>query len=249
MLYKTEGIVIKSTEYRDADKILSIYTKNYGKITAIAKGVRKTKSKFGSSLELLTHSIFLIYKGRNIDIINQTEILESFFPISKQFIKFAFAINCAEVINKLCEDRETNRDLFFLLKETLHLLKTAKEPKLLSLSFKWKVLNIIGYRPSLDRCSGCNKKMEDMGGIFFRIDEGVIACSECIIKDKSNYVKVSDYFIRLLRKILVTPLSVISKTAIHDKRIEELGKITNIYLDYYSDSIFKTDGFLKKLAD
>ena len=62
MLYKTEGIVLKSTEFKEADKIVTIYTKNYGKISAIAKGVRKIKSKFESSLEILTHSIFLIYK-------------------------------------------------------------------------------------------------------------------------------------------------------------------------------------------
>ena len=61
MLYKTEGIVLKSMEYQEADKIVTIFTKDYGKITAIAKGVRKTKSKFGSSLEILTHSVFLFY--------------------------------------------------------------------------------------------------------------------------------------------------------------------------------------------
>ena len=108
MLYKTEGIILKSTEYEEADKIVTIYTKNYGKITAIAKGARKTKSKFGSSLEILTCSVFLFYKGRNIDIVSQAEILESFFSASKEVIKFAFAANCVEVVNKLTEEREIN---------------------------------------------------------------------------------------------------------------------------------------------
>ncbi|GAJ03578.1 unnamed protein product, partial [marine sediment metagenome] len=123
MLYKTEGIVLKSIEYQEADKIVTIYTKDYGKITAIAKGVRKTKSKFGSSLEILTYSIFLFYKGRNLDIVSQTEILESFFSTSKEVIKFAFAANCVEVVNRLTEEREINIGLFNLLKEVLHYLR------------------------------------------------------------------------------------------------------------------------------
>jgi len=142
MLYKTEGIVLKSTEFEEADKIVTIYTKNYGKISAIAKGVRKTKSKFGSSLEILTHSIFLIYKGRNIDIVSQTEILESFFSTSKEVIKFAFAVNCVEVVNKLTEEREINIGLFNLLKEVLHYLRKTDDPKLLTLSFKWQTMSL-----------------------------------------------------------------------------------------------------------
>jgi len=94
MLYKTEGIVLKSTEFKEADKIVTIYTKDYGKITAIAKGVRKIKSKFGSSLEILTHSVFLFYKGRNIDIVSQTEILESFFLQAKMLLNLHLPLLC-----------------------------------------------------------------------------------------------------------------------------------------------------------
>jgi len=247
MLYKTEGIVLKSVEYQDADKIVTLYTKNYGKIQAIAKGVRKTKSKFGSSLEVLTDAIFLVYKGRNIDVISQSEILESFFSTSKEILKFALAINCAEVVNKLSEEREANQNLFFLLKEILHYLKEAKEPKLLALSFKWQVLRLIGYKPSLYRCCRCNKKIETQKEIFFRVDEGGIACNQCTMSDKSKYIRVSKYIITLIRKILTTSLSIISKAVIPDNRIKELEEITNMYLAYYSDKIFRTDEFLKSL--
>jgi len=242
MLYKTEGIVLKSMEYQEADKIVTIYTKNYGKITAIAKGVRKTKSKFGSSLEILTHSIFLIYKGRNMDIVSQTEILESFFSTSKEVIKFAFAANCVEVVNRLTEEREINIGLFNLLKEVLHYLRESNDPKLLTLSFKWQTMSILGYRPSLDHCCRCNKSVENQKEMYFNIKEGGLVCNNCIVKDKEGCVKVS-----LLRKILITPLSTISNATIPDKKMKELEKLTDLYIAYHSEKSFKTDRFLKSL--
>ncbi len=247
MLYKTEGIVLKSMEYEEADKIVTIYTKNYGKITAIAKGVRKTKSKFGSSLEILTHSNFLIYKGRNIDIVSQTEILESFFSTSKEVIKFAFAVNCVEVVNRLTEEQEINIGLFNLLKEVLHYLKGSNDPKLLTLSFKWQTISILGYRPSLDHCCRCNKSVEEQKEIYFNIKEGGLVCNNCIAKDKEGCVKVSLYFNKLVRKILNTPLSTISNATIPVKKMKELEKITDLYIAYHSEKSFKTDRFLKSL--
>ena len=247
MLYKTEGIVLKSMEYQEADKIVTIYTKDYGKITAIAKGVRKTKSKFGSSLEILTYSIFLIYKGRNLDIVSQTEILESFFSTSKELIKFAFAANCVEVINRLTEEREINIGLFNLLKEALHYLRESNDPKLLTLSFKWQTMSILGYRPSLNHCCRCNKSVEDQKEMYFNIKEGGLVCNNCIAKDKEGCVKVSLYFNKLVRKILITPLSTISNATIPDKKMKELEKITDLYIAYHSEKSFKTDRFLKTL--
>jgi len=234
-------------EYQEADKIVTIFTKDYGKITAIAKGVRKTKSKFGSSLEILTHSVFLFYKGRNIDIVSQTEILESFFSTSKEVIKFAFAANCVEVVNKLTEEREINIDLFNLLKEVLHYLRESNDPKLLTLSFKWQTMSILGYRPSLNHCCRCNKSVEDQKEMHFNIKEGGLVCNNCIAEDKEGSINVSLYFVKLLRKILITHLSTISNATIPDNKEKELEKITNVYIGYHSEKIFKTDEFLKSL--
>jgi len=247
MLYKTEGIVLKGMEYEEADKIVTIFTKNCGKITAIAKGVRKTKSKFGSSLEILTHSIFLFYKGRNIDIVSQTEILESFFSTSKEVFKFAFAANCVEVVDKLTEEREINVGLFNLLKEVLHYLRISNDPKLLTLSFKWQTMSILGYRPSLNHCCRCNKDIKDQKEMYFNIKEGGLICNNCIAVDKERCVKASLYFNKLVRKILITPLSTISNATIPDERMKELEKITDLYIAYHSEKSFKTDTFLKNL--
>jgi len=247
MLYKTEGIVLRSSEFQDADKIVTILSKNNGKIMAIAKGVRKTKSKFGSSIENLTCANFLMYKGRNLDIINQSQIIDSFFRTSRDLNKYALAINAAEVINKLTIEREVNVSLYMLFKQLLIHLKTAKDPMLLALSYKWKVLHNIGYKPSLSHCYICGKKNEGSKALFFRIADGGVTCNQCAIRDKSEYLKITEYFTRLLRRIFITPLSLISKASIPIERIKELENLTNIYLNYYSDNIFKSERFLKNI--
>jgi DNA repair protein RecO (recombination protein O) len=96
-LFRTEGIVLKSIKLNEADKIITIFSNDYGKIRGIAKGVRKTKSKFGSSLENLSIVKLLIYKGKNLNIISQTDIVNSFFSKCKNLFKYGLAINCAEI--------------------------------------------------------------------------------------------------------------------------------------------------------
>jgi len=247
MLYKTEGIILKSYEYQDADKIVSIYSEKQGKIKAIAKGVRKTKSKFGSSMEVLTCAEFLFYRGRNLDIVSQSKIIDSFFGTCADLKKYALAINCAEVINKLIEDKEINLNLYTLFKEFLRYIKEAKDPVLLALSFKWKVLGIIGYKPALYRCYKCQKKTENEQYMFFKIPDGGITCDECARLYSGDYIKITRYFVKLLKKIFIASLLSISKATIPEIRRQELERLTNIYLTYYSDSIFKTERFLREI--
>lgn len=248
MLYRNEGIVLKSIEYGDADKIVTIYTKNYGKVQAIAKGVRKTKSKFGSSLEILTDAIFLFYKGKNIDIISQTEILESFFSTCKDVKRFAFASNCAEIINKLTEERDTNIALFTLLKNTLHYLKKAKDPQLLNLAFKWKAITNLGYRP-LFSFYGQESNLAEKRNIskYFSIKDGGIISNNSSKRDSAEYLPISDYFIDVVKKIIIIPISTLAHYAIPESRLKELDEITETYLLYHSDKIFKTRSFLESL--
>ncbi|GAI50708.1 unnamed protein product, partial [marine sediment metagenome] len=148
---------------------------------------------------------------------------------------------CVEVVNKLTEEREINIGLFNSLKEVLHYLRESNDPKLLTLSFKWQTMSILGYRPSLDHCCRCNKRVEEQKDMHFNIKEGGLVCNNCIAKDREGCIKVSLYFNKLVRKILIIPLSTISSATIPDERMKELEKITDLYIAYHSEKSFKTD--------
>jgi DNA repair protein RecO (recombination protein O) len=125
-LFRTEGIVLKSMRLNEADKIVTIYSCDYGKIRGIARGVRKTRSQFGSSMENLTIIKVLLYKGKNINTISQSEIISSFFPQTKDLFQYGIAIQCAEIVDKLTADEDPNRRVYTLFKKFLLLLKDEK---------------------------------------------------------------------------------------------------------------------------
>ena len=142
--YKTEGIVLNRKNFGEADKLLTIYTKHYGKIRAIAKGIRKTTSRKAGSLELFNHCVLFLAKGRNLDIITETQTINSFRLWRKNLTKVGVAYYFCELVDKLTPDGQSNRNVFELLKE--YLVKISDNGLLaLSRSFEENLLNELGF--------------------------------------------------------------------------------------------------------
>jgi DNA repair protein RecO (recombination protein O) len=110
--YKTEGIILKRTNYGEADRILTIYTKHYGKIKAIAKGVRKITSRKGGNLELFNHCTLFLARGRNLDIVTEVQLLDSFPRLGRSLAKTADAFYIVELVDQLTPEGQVNRRVF-----------------------------------------------------------------------------------------------------------------------------------------
>jgi len=113
--YKTEGVILKRSNYGEADRILTIYTKHYGKIRAMAKGVRKITSRKGGNLELFNHCVLFLAKGRNLDIITEAQVVKSFSRLGDDLEKAASAFYLVELVDQLTPDGQVNRQVFDLL--------------------------------------------------------------------------------------------------------------------------------------
>ena len=136
--YKTEGIVIKRVNFGEADRILTIFTKHYGKIKAIAKGVRKVTSRKGGNLELFNQVILFLSEGKNWDIITEAEAVNSFENLRKNLTFVGRAFQIAEVVDRLTAEREESRKVFELLIEALSGKKNVKE-------FEIELLKELGF--------------------------------------------------------------------------------------------------------
>lgn len=136
--YKTEGIVIKRVNFGEADRILTIFTKHYGKIKAIAKGVRRVKSRKGGNLELFNQVILFLSEGKNWDIITEAEAINSFENLRKNLTFVGRAFQIAEVVDRLTAEREESRKVFELLIEALSGKKNVKE-------FEIELLRELGF--------------------------------------------------------------------------------------------------------
>lgn len=144
--YKTQGIVIKRINFSEADKILTIFTNNYGKIRCLAKGIRKLTSRKAASLELFTLSAVFLAKGKNLDIITETKIINSFSAFRKDLKKVALAYKFCELTDRLTADNQSNRLLFSLLKHSLLELCGPKvNTPALAFNFKKKLLQATGF--------------------------------------------------------------------------------------------------------
>src|ERR1051326_7826766 len=114
-LYKEQGIVLRTMKLGEADRIVTVLTQGTGKIRAVAKGIRKTRSKFGARLEPFTHVDLLLYKGRELDIVTQAEIITSFRAIRDDYTRFAAGEMILEGADRATDDRERNTRMFMLL--------------------------------------------------------------------------------------------------------------------------------------
>ena len=146
--YKTEGIIIKRKNFGEADRILTVLTKNQGKIQVKATGVRKIQSRRSSHVELLNHSTLFIYKGRGIlPVLTEAETLNSFQEIKDDLTKVGFSYHLCELVDGLCAENQENRQVFFLFRETLEYL--SKEEDMVSVihEFEAELLTLLGFWP------------------------------------------------------------------------------------------------------
>ncbi|HUS59874.1 MAG TPA: DNA repair protein RecO [Nevskiaceae bacterium] len=142
--YKTEGVILKRINFGEADKILTIYSKHYGKIKALAKGVRKITSRKGGNVELFNQVIIFLARGRNLDILTEVQVLNSFKEWRKNLSKVGTAYYFCELVDKLTPEGQPNQAVFRLLKDSLN--KIGQEKRLgLTRAFEEKLLEELGF--------------------------------------------------------------------------------------------------------
>jgi len=176
-LYKEQGIVLRSIKLGEADKIVTILTQGSGKIRAVAKGIRRTSSRFGARLEPLTHVSLLLYSGRNLDTVTQAEIISPFLVIRDHFNLIAAAETMLESVDKVAEEHERNVRLFMLLLTGLRALELdPADPAAVAESFLLKLLSVSGFHPSLSACAVCGAPGPHQR---FAAGQGGIVCVHC----------------------------------------------------------------------
>lgn len=142
---KTEGVVIKRNNIGEADKILTVFTKNEGKISIKANGIRRVPSRRSAHVELLNHSHMTLYVGLRLPILTEVQTISTFSEIKEDLTKVGFAYHICELIDGLLPERQENRTVFFLLCNTLSTLNTQCDTVLTVHEFEVELLTLLGY--------------------------------------------------------------------------------------------------------
>jgi DNA repair protein RecO (recombination protein O) len=156
VLYRDEGVVLRTHKLGEADRIVVLLTAGRGKVRAVAKGVRKTKSRFGGRLEPPGHVKLLLHEGRNLDVITQAETVSAFRVLREDLDRMTDAMALVEAVDQVAQEGEPNQPLFRMLTGALRALGEApSRPPLLVGAFYWKLLALEGVAPVLDQCVQC----------------------------------------------------------------------------------------------
>lgn len=176
-LYRDEAIVLRTQKLGEADRIITLLTRRHGKIRAVGKGVRRTKSKFGSSLEPFTHIDLQCYAGRELDIVTQTQILVSYNAVTGSYPRYTAATAMLETADRFTEEREPALRVFLLLSGGLKALHSGEhEPSMVLDAFVLRTLAISGYAPGLDQCARCGAPGPHLS---FHVPSGGSVCPDC----------------------------------------------------------------------
>jgi DNA repair protein RecO (recombination protein O) len=198
---RSEAIVLRARKVRDTSKIVVFFTKRFGKVSAMAKGSLRPKSKFGSSLEILTHGLIIYYakENRNVHTLSHSETLNPFTDVKADFAKLAYASVAIEILERFAPPEEPNEDLFDLAILALREFDAAarEELEVVLASYLLKLLHLVGYGPSLSTCVKCGKSIGD-GEASFGLLSGGVLCKMCIDRD-INAVELDPGVLELMR--------------------------------------------------
>ncbi len=233
---KTEAIVLKGLKFGDTSKIVTLYTKDYGKIKVIAKGIRKPKSRLAGTLESFFHIHIVFYKKTTTEIylLSQSEIMHPFQKITKDLNRYAFASGALELLDKLITGEESNPEIFELTLHTLAFMESCA-PRSVEKSFLFfavRLADILGYKPKFDRCISCGKPIPEKL-ILFSPEKGGIICRRCARQDQA-YLRLSKDSARSASKLQSIKIGKLASYNITKDQFREISNVVLNLLDYHT---------------
>jgi len=242
--YKTEAVIIKKTKLGEAGRILTLYTPHLGKIQAVAKGVRRPRSKMAGHLELLTHSQLSLARGRNLDTIIGSQTINSFLPLKTDLDLTSYALYATELVNQFTADNVEDYPLFQLLVETLRSLSQGGNNELILRHFELHLLDKVGYRPQFEHCVACHSALKDATNLFSPAAGGML-CPGC----RQNHLAypLSENARKVLLLLQHSDYDAVSELEIDRELSRQLEMVIRNYLSYLLEREIKSTTWLDSL--
>ncbi len=241
MIVETEAVVLHSFNYGDTSKIVTVYSRKYGKIKVVAKGTRNPKSnKFGSSLELMTYSSIVLYKKEHKDLhlLSKSEIVFPFNRMQDDSEKIFTGLALIELVSMVMHDEEENERIFSLLVESLQTIdQSSKNTTNVLLTFFLKMFQQFGFGLSIDACSTCARKTvtHEFQFVQLRLSDGKFVCSLCSENQMVSGVKLSGGILKSL--LYLQDNSVAKSIQLSISKRDDLFTVVQSYLRYHIESV------------
>ena len=243
---RVEAIVLRHSDWGEADRLLTLFTREEGKLRTIAKGVRRLRSRKAGHLQPFTRVKLMLAHGRDLWIVTQAETVAAYLALREDLERIAHASYAVELLDRFTYEEGANRPLFDLLAMTLQRMDEGQLPFTLLRYYELRLLDLLGFRPELFRCVGCGEGIQPQDQFFSPLLGGVL-CPRCAAQDASAR-PISVNALRFLRHFQRSTYAEASRALIPAPVQQEMETRMQDYLTYYLERGLNTPGFLRAVS-
>lgn len=245
-VYKTNALVLRRIPLGETDKIVTLFTREYGKLSAVAKGARKTTSRLSGAAEPLMLLRALLAEGMNLDVLTQCEIKESFPLIRGNFGLFLRATYACELLDKMTVERDPAPEGFDLLLSTLYVLQRAVEPDAAIHAYELQLMAFVGYEPRLDACARCDRDLGDaLSPAAYSASRGGALCGPCADQTRDEVLPLGPATAALMQQLLAqNDARALAALVLAPDVKDEMAKILRAHLRFRLERDVKSTAFL-----
>lgn len=246
--FRVEAVVLRHMDYGEADRLLTLYTRQLGKTRALAKGARKVTSRKAGHLEPFTHVKLQLARGRDLYLVTQADTIDGYISLRENLILTGHASYILELLDRLTyEDETENPSIFRLLTDTLTRLASRSDPWLVLRYYEMRLLDYLGFRPQLFECANCGREIlpEDQ---FFSFSAGGVICPACG-KGLPNLVSTSMETLKYLRHFQRSSYAEAAHARPNLQVQAEGEGLMHGYFTYLLERELNTPGFIKRISE
>lgn len=247
-VYNADAIVIRVRDFDEADKIVTLLTREEGKVQAVARGARRPRNRFSAGCQLFTQMKAQLFHGRNLDTLSQVEIAESFRRLREDLTRMAYASYACELSDELIKEKERNETPFLLLLTALHLFNDGENPESVLRAFELKLLAMLGFRPNLEDCVSCGGKLPDGPFLRFAPSAGGTLCDRCSTEGEA-VVRISRGALETMKRLTDADIRKIHVIRFGPEVQAEMARALDGYITYRVDKKLKSREFLDTMRE
>jgi len=246
---RTEGIILRRRDFGESDRILVLFTRKLGRISGIAKGSRKPTSKISGHLELFMRSSFLISRGRNLHLITQAEVLDSFDKLRENLKGIGQGSYIVELVDAVTFEEGSNLNLYELLLTALKALDSGEDPAIITHFFELHLLGLVGFQPEFFICVECGKKITEQDQ-YISGELGGVVCPSCVKSNSGASIRpVSARILKYLRHFQRSSLQELMALKIPTDVKKGLEEVILYYLTHTLEGHLNSPEFISRIED
>ncbi len=246
---RTEGIILRRRDFGESDRILVLFTRKLGRISGIAKGSRKPSSKIAGHLELFMRSSFLISRGRNLHLITQAEVIDSFDSLRADLPGIGQGSYIVELVDAVTYEEGSNLNLYDLLVTTLKALNSGDDQTIITHYFELHLLGLVGFQPEFFICVECGKKITEQDQ-FISGELGGVVCPGCVSKVSGADIRpVSARILKYMRHFQRSSLQELMVLDLSTDVKKGLDEVIQYYLTHTLEGHLNSPDFIKRIKE